>query len=52
MKVKANRCVFRSYMYADDFVHWLMTIANSSNRANETYNVGSSQSALLHDLAI
>lgn len=52
IEVKAKYSVFRSYMFADDLVHWLMTIANSSNYANETYNVGSSQSVLLHDLAI
>lgn len=51
ISVKANRKVFRSYMYADDLVKWLMTIASSSSPACPIYNVGSDQAIEIHELA-
>ena len=49
--VKAYHRVYRSYMYADDLVEWLMTIAEHSNSNCPTFNVGSDQAILLGDLA-
>lgn len=49
--VKATHRVYRSYMYADDLVEWLMTIANSASSNSPVYNVGSDEAILLSDLA-
>lgn len=49
--VKAKHQVYRSYMYADDLVEWLMTIADHSSTECPTYNVGSDQAILVGDLA-
>lgn len=49
--VLSKHRVFRSYMYSDDLVRWLLTIADTNKYTNETYNVGSDQPVLLHDLA-
>jgi dTDP-glucose 4,6-dehydratase len=49
--VKAKHKVYRSYMYADDLVEWLMTIADHASTACPTYNVGSDQAILVGDLA-
>jgi dTDP-glucose 4,6-dehydratase len=49
--VKANHQVYRSYMYADDLVEWLMTIADYASPKCPIYNVGSDQAVLVSDLA-
>lgn len=49
--VKANHRVYRSYMYADDLVEWLMTIVDHASAECPIYNVGSDQEVLLGDLA-
>ena len=49
--VKANYKVYRSYMYADDLVEWLMTIADHASPNCPIYNVGSDQAILVTDLA-
>ena len=49
--VKANHQVYRSYMYADDLVEWLMTIADVASPRCPLYNVGSNQAVLVSDLA-
>ena len=49
--VKANHQVYRSYMYADDLVEWLMTIADNASTNCPIYNVGSDQAILVSDLA-
>lgn len=49
--VKANYQVYRSYMYADDLVEWLMTIADHASITCPIYNVGSDQAVLVSDLA-
>lgn len=51
IKVKTNRPVFRSYMHADDLVHWLMTICHSANSLCPIYNVGSDQALTIGDVA-
>jgi len=49
--VNATHQVYRSYMYADDLVEWLMTIADNSSTDCPIYNVGSDQAILVNDLA-
>lgn len=51
IKVKATYPVYRSYMYADDLVKWLMVMAADSSTACEVYNVGSDQAVTMGDLA-
>ena len=51
IKVNARHKVYRSYMYADDLVEWLMTIAEKSSPSSPIYNVGSDQSILIDKLA-
>ena len=50
--VKATHQVYRSYMYADDLVEWLMTIADHASQDCQIYNVGSDQAILVVDLAM
>ena len=47
---KRNK-VFRSYMYADDMVDWLITILLNSKLKTSIYNVGSNEIIELNDLA-
>lgn len=49
--VKAKHEVYRTYMYADDLVDWLMTLVDSASVLCPTYNVGSDDSVLLQDIA-
>ena len=49
--VKAQHKVYRSYMYADDLVEWLMTIADHATEKCPIYNVGSDEEVLITDLA-
>jgi len=49
--VKARNKVYRSYMYADDLVEWMMTIAVNANSECPVYNVGSDQAIMIGDLA-
>ncbi len=49
--VKAQNNVYRSYMYADDLVYWLMKIMFSANNSCPTYNVGSDEAWSILDLA-
>ncbi len=49
--VKAKSSVYRSYMYADDLVEWLLTIAFHASPECPVYNVGSDQAVLMGDVA-
>jgi dTDP-glucose 4,6-dehydratase len=49
--VSATKCVYRSYMYADDLVEWLMTIAHAGSTQCPIYNVGSSEAIEIRELA-
>ena len=49
--VKANHQVYRSYMYSDDLVEWLMTIVSNSNKNCPIYNVGSDYAITISELA-
>ena len=51
INVKADRKVYRSYMYADDLVKWLMTLAENANPQCPVYNVGSDKEVEIGDLA-
>jgi len=51
ISVKATKEVYRSYMYADDLVEWMMTIAEHANSACPVYNVGSDKAIMMGDLA-
>ena len=51
INVNATFPVYRSYMYADDLVHWLMTICHTANPLCPIYNVGSDQAVTIGDLA-
>ena len=51
IKVNANKLVYRSYMYADDLVEWLMTIAAAGNTQCPIFNVGSGEVIEMRDLA-
>lgn len=51
INVQTKHKVYRSYMYADDLVEWLMTIAEKSRTSSPVYNVGSDQSILIDELA-
>lgn len=48
--VKAKHHVYRSYMYADDLVIWLMTIAENASSTCPIFNVGSDEAISIHDL--
>jgi dTDP-glucose 4,6-dehydratase len=51
IKVTAKHKVYRSYMYADDLVEWLMKMSEKSNPSCPIYNVGSDQEILMNNLA-
>lgn len=52
MVVKSNNLkkVFRSYMYADDFVKCILKILKTNNKFNTIYNVGSDKPVKLFNL--
>ena len=49
--VKANHLVFRSYMYADDLVEWMMEILVNANPKCPIFNVGSEETVSISALA-
>jgi dTDP-glucose 4,6-dehydratase len=49
--IKANYKVYRSYMYSDDLVIWLLKILYSSNIKCPIFNVGSNDLISIHKLA-
>jgi dTDP-glucose 4,6-dehydratase len=51
IKINANYKIFRSYMYADDLVKWLLKILHNSNTKCPIYNVGSDQGTDIRKLA-
>jgi len=51
ISVRSDRTVYRSYMYADDLVRWLVTIAENSSSICPIYNVGSDEEIEIGDLA-
>jgi dTDP-glucose 4,6-dehydratase len=51
VKVHARKSVYRSYMHADDLVHWLMTIAEAATPDGRPYNVGSDEAMRMGEIA-
>lgn len=51
IEVKANQLVYRSYMYSDDLVVWLMTILDNASADCPIYNVGSEEVVTIAELA-
>jgi dTDP-glucose 4,6-dehydratase len=51
IRVQARHPVWRSYLHADDLVHWLMTLVSAAEPACPVVNVGSDQDYLLDDVA-
>ena len=51
IEVKAEKLVYRSYMYADDLVEWLLAITVNANSTCPIYNVGSDNEIEIRDLA-
>jgi nucleoside-diphosphate-sugar epimerase len=51
IQVKADHLVYRSYMYADDLVEWLLRIAHSSTSDCPVFNVGSDEAIKIDKLA-
>jgi dTDP-glucose 4,6-dehydratase len=48
ISIKSNYNVFRSYMYADDLVRWLIKIVENSKVNCPVYNVGSENTVNIH----
>ena len=51
INVKAQKKIYRSYMYADDLVEWLMTIVENAKETCPIFNVGSDESIEIRELA-
>lgn len=51
IEVKAKTIVYRSYMYADDLVIWLMTLTSLASHSCSIFNVGSDEKISIHELA-
>lgn len=51
INVNASLTVFRSYMYSDDLVRWLMVIASNGSTSCPIYNVGSDEEILITEAA-
>ena len=51
INVNANTKVYRSYLFSDDLVNWLLRINLNSNKNCPIYNVGSDKKIEIKDLA-
>lgn len=51
INIKAKNKVYRSYMYADDLVEWLLSIGLLASENCPIFNVGSSESIGIDELA-
>ena len=51
INVKANSKVYRSYLFSDDLINWLVKINLNSNKSCPVYNVGSNKKIEIKDLA-
>jgi dTDP-glucose 4,6-dehydratase len=51
INVKAQHKVYRSYLYADDLVEWLMACAKKASPLCPAFNVGSDEAVLMGRLA-
>ena len=51
IEVKAKGLVYRSYMYSDDLIEWLMSILIDANPSCPVFNVGSNKAIEVEELA-
>lgn len=51
IKVNTKSKIYRSYMYSDDMVRWILTILLKSSPKCPIYNVGSNESISIQNLA-
>ena len=51
ISICANYQIYRSYMYSDDLVRWLLRILDNSNTKCPIYNVGSDNKISIHRIA-
>jgi dTDP-glucose 4,6-dehydratase len=51
IKVKANHLVYRSYMFADDLVNWMIGILVNANSNCPIFNLGSDEEISMGELA-
>jgi nucleoside-diphosphate-sugar epimerase len=51
IKVNAESLVYRSYLYADDLVEWLLSICTVASSVGPVFNVGSDTSIEIRELA-
>lgn len=51
IKIQATKKVYRSYLYADDLVIWLMSIASLASEECPIFNVGSNEEVRIDILA-
>lgn len=51
INVSSNHLVYRSFMYSDDLIEWLMAICQAASPSCPTYNVGSDECVEIGDLA-
>ena len=49
--IRSKNLVYRSYMYADDMVDWLIEILKNTKKTCKTYNVGSDRKIEIKKLA-
>ena len=43
IKINSNFEVYRSFMYIDDFIEWIMKILTASKKSSKTFDVGSDE---------
>lgn len=51
IKINAQYKIYRSYMYADDLVRWLIKIVKNSDKSFNVYNLGSDDKVSIQKLA-
>jgi nucleoside-diphosphate-sugar epimerase len=51
IRILANGAVYRSYMYADDLVEWLLSVLFLSSNKCPVFNIGSDEAISIHELA-
>lgn len=51
IKINAQYKIYRSYMYADDLVRWLIKIVKNSDKSFNVYNLGSDDEVSIQKLA-
>jgi nucleoside-diphosphate-sugar epimerase len=52
IRILAKGAVYRSYMYADDLVDWLLSVLFLSSNKCPVFNIGSDEAISIHELAL